>query len=255
MPRGVRATEFLALIVADHAERFLGIGARWCHGDLDMVAPGSAPVARSDPHKRSLVWWGNLGGFDDSVAGARWVGLVRGHQIHSADRARCVREEPPIDAFRMKGVAAFGQQAELLVVFEFADTDGTLVRFFPMRLEALHDIVGEHREAFDDGSVKTTVARVHRPYSIVHPLLPGGRSQVLLVCGTSAEADREKHNDEKRAYQHGEDNRHGWAKIAVVAAIEIIIVISRARAMVVIRQYHAIKWGSKTQNLRVSPDD
>ena len=72
-----------------------------------------------------------------------------GHQNDSADRAHCVREEPRIDAVQMEGMAAFGKQAEQLVVLELVETDHALECFFSLHLEALHEIVAEHREALN----------------------------------------------------------------------------------------------------------
>jgi hypothetical protein len=154
----------------------------------------------------------------------------------------------------MKGVAALGKQAELLVVFEFAETDRALERFFGLRLEALHEIVAEHRKAFDDGSGETTVALVLPPGLCIAPPRPSSRSsQAFVFTGAFVEADRETAHDEKRAHHDDEDNRNGCTRTSVEAAVEIIAVFGRAIAFIC--QSHARKWGSKIQILRVSRDE
>jgi len=258
MPRRVRATEFCRLI----AGRFVRIGFLGSNGGVDIVVPANAPVSPAAScsvyHNRYLIRRGNLEGFDDSVAGARWVLIVRGHQNDSADRARCVREEPRIDAIRMEGVAALGQQAEQLVVIELAETDGALEGFFGLRLEALHEIVAEHREAFDDGSVETTGTVVLPPSLWNDSPRPssGTPHAVVFVCA-SAEVDREKPHHEKRAQQHDDDNRQGWIKMTIEAE-EIMVVIGWAADVnprSVIAQTHGRKWRGETQIPRVSCEE
>ena len=132
-----------------HAEELLRNGALGSHRCPDIVVPANDYVPRLIHHDSYLIRRRNLGEFYHSIAGARRVPVVRGHHISSADRARCVREEPRIDAVRMEGMAAFGQQAEHLVVLELVERDRALECFFSLRLEALHEIVAEHWEAFN----------------------------------------------------------------------------------------------------------
>jgi hypothetical protein len=153
----------------------------------------------------------------------------------------------------MKSMAALGQQAELLVVLVFVETDSALERFFRLRLEAFHEIVAEHREAFDDGSVETMGAIVLPPGLCIGPSRPSSRSsEAVVFAGAAANVDREKTHEEKRAQQNNDDNRHGRIK-TIQPTIGISVVIRRSTA--IIGQYDTEKRGSKTEIHRVIHDN
>jgi len=226
-------TDFCCPIESQNSGRIERIGALGSNGALHIDAPA---VSCSFRHNRYLVWLGNTGEFDDSVGGARGVRAVRGQQTGSADRARCVREEPRVDAVRMEGVAALGQPAELLVACEFTETDRALARnFFCPRLEILDEIVIEHREAFNGGSVETTGA-----LSIAGSPRPSSRISVAFLAADA------KTNEENHA-QHHDDDRHGCVEMRV----EIFFVSGWGAAAVTV-QFHSRRG---TQIPRASCDE
>ena len=68
----------------------------------------------------------------------------------SAERTRGVREEPRVDTVDVEGVAANRKQPELIVLGEFAETDGAVERLFG----AFDDVfVEEDRKGVDQSLV------------------------------------------------------------------------------------------------------
>lgn len=74
----------------------------------------------------------------------------------SAERAGGVRQEPGVDAFHVEGVAAFGEQPELVLGVELAETYGTV----EWVLEADDGVVVEDGEGVDEGLVDAGVVEV-----------------------------------------------------------------------------------------------
>lgn len=65
-----------------------------------------------------------------------------GEETRSAQGTSRVREKPRVDTIHVKGVAAFGQEPELVLCFELRETDGAIERVV---LETDDGLVMENR--------------------------------------------------------------------------------------------------------------
>lgn len=121
-----------------------------------------------------------------------------------------MRIEPSIDAFGVKHMVAFGDQSEILIVFEFIETNSALKSTFS-DLQTLHHRIHESWECLDHRRVKPSrgSAPPQGAAEAGTDAAGGGR------FGAVADVDGEETHEEESADEDDDDDGHGRAEILV----------------------------------------
>lgn len=129
-------------------------------------------------------------------------------------------QKPSVDAVHVEGVAAFGEQSELVVGLEFAEANRAIKW---VQFEADYGLVEEHREGVDEGLVDAGVVEVEE---LLELALEGRRAAAATAAGIfglcsglgveeESEEEVEEAGEEEDDGEDDEGQENAWTYFAI----------------------------------------